>query len=108
MSPQVGQMSDIRVEGGWIGGIANERILPVGCNEGDVHVSAVPWKALSGFGHEAWSNAVLNSECLDDVPMHTSWLAMAHDERATQTAGKGTTLLEQPRLISHVLRFAKL
>lgn len=71
-------------------------------------MSAVPWKALSGFGHEAWGNAVLNSKCLDDVSMHTSWLAMAHGERAIHAAGKGTILLEQPRLISHLLRFAKL
>jgi hypothetical protein len=72
VSPQVGQMSDISVEGGWIGGIANEGILSVGCDERDMHVSAVPRKALSRFSHEAWSNAVLNSECLDDVSMQTS------------------------------------
>lgn len=55
-------MSDIGVERGWIRGITNEGILPVGRDERDVHVSAVPWQALSGFGHEAWGNAMLDSE----------------------------------------------
>lgn len=71
-------------------------------------MSAVPWKALSGFGHETWGNAVLDSECFDDVSMQTSWLAMARYERAIQTAGKEIILLEQPRLISHILRFPEL
>jgi hypothetical protein len=30
-------------------------------------VSTVPWQTLSGFGHEAWGNAMLNPKCFDDV-----------------------------------------
>ena len=101
-------MGDIGVERGWIGRIANEGILSVGRDERDMHVSAVPWQALSGFGHEAWGDAMLDSECFDDVSIQTPWLETAHEERETRTAAKGTILLEQSRLISHVLYFAKL
>jgi hypothetical protein len=80
MSTQVGEVSDVRVSRGRIGGVAKEGILSVGVHERDVHMPAVSRQALSGFGHETRRDAVFDSERFDDVSMRIQ--VVSHDDAA--------------------------